>query len=67
MKKSYELNAEFPISQKYMRTAEEIDILSSFHTSGYEDFPVIGKCNKFNARKNEGVPLYIVRLCCMNR
>jgi N-acetylmuramoyl-L-alanine amidase len=44
-----------------MRTDEEIDISSDFHTFGYEDSPITGKCNKFNARKNEGVPLYIVQ------
>ena len=55
MKKSYQ------ISELYMRNKDEIDVLSSIHISGYEDSPVVGKCNKFNTRKNEGEPLCIIQ------
>ena len=49
------------ISYQFMRT-ERVDVDSDFHISGYEDDPVESKvCNKFNARKNGGYPVYIIQ------
>jgi N-acetyl-anhydromuramyl-L-alanine amidase AmpD len=49
------------VSYEFMRSEGEVDLASEYHVSAYEDSPVVGKCNKFNARKNDGVPIYIVQ------
>jgi N-acetylmuramoyl-L-alanine amidase len=49
------------VSYEFMRSEEDVYQGSELHVSGYEDSPVVGKCNKFNARKNGGEPIYIMQ------